>query len=165
MNYMDVRPESCGLSKSVEFRSVSPKAWEREPSLACMTVTACTKRRQGGGRGVRVNPESYIVEGADTVAHGRRQYLPLNCLSGRTFREQGLTSRHQGEPWNRRGPTATTGTIVAVRQRGKTGAALREGSLGVGLSPSSEESCKGWRHARAVGAKGRAEQGTLWRER
>lgn len=165
MNNVGVRPESCGLSKSVEIRCINPMAWEWEPSLACVTVTACTKRRQGGGRGVRIHPESYIIEGADTVAHGRRQYLPLNSLSGRTFREQGLTSRHQGEPWNRRGPTATTGTIVAVRRRGKTGAALREWPLGVGLSHSSEESCKGCRYARAAGAKGRAEQGTLWRER
>jgi len=54
---------------------------------------------------------------------------------------------------------------VAVRRRGKTEAALRERPLGVGLSHSSEESCEGCRNARVVGAKGRAEQGTLWRER
>jgi len=54
---------------------------------------------------------------------------------------------------------------VAVRQQGKTGAAIRERSLGVGLSHSSEETCKGQKEVRAGGAKGRAEQGTFWRER
>jgi hypothetical protein len=114
---------------------------------------------------MRVNPESYIVEGADTVAQGRRQYLPLNCLCGRTFREQGLRSRLQGEPWNRRGPMTTTKGVAIVLQ-GKTGAALRERSLGVGLSHSSEEPCEGWIDAiPSGGAKGRAEQGTLRGER
>jgi len=114
---------------------------------------------------MRINPESYIVEGADTVAQGRRQYLPLNCLCGRTFREQRLISRLQGKPWNRRGP-ATTTKGVAVVLRGKTGAALWERSLGVGLSHSSEETCGGWIDANpAGGAKGRAEQGTLRGER
>lgn len=112
---------------------------------------------------MRVNPESYIVEGADTVAYGRRQNRPPNCLCGRTFREQRLTSRLQGEPWNRRGPTSTTG--VAVRLQGETGAAVWERALGVGLSHSSEEACEGMMKVKADGAKGRAEQGTFWRER
>jgi hypothetical protein len=128
-----------------------------------MPVTAFMKRRQGGGRGVRENPESYIVGGADTVAHGRRQNLPLSCLCGRTFREQRLTSRLQGEPWNRRDPASTA--TGAVRLQGKTGAALWERALGVGLSHSSKETCKGTVKVRAGGAKGRAEQGTFRRER
>jgi hypothetical protein len=126
-------------------------------------VTAFMKRRQEGGRGVRVNPENYIIEGADTDAHGRRQNLSLDSLCGRTFREQGLTSRLQGEPRNRRGPTSTT--QVAVRLQGKTGAALWKRALGVGLSHSSEEACEGRKKVRVGGAKGRAEQGAFWRER
>jgi len=54
---------------------------------------------------------------------------------------------------------------VAAMRQGKTGEAMRERLLGVGLSHSSEENCKGSSYARAVGAKGRAEQGTFWRER
>lgn len=54
---------------------------------------------------------------------------------------------------------------VAVRRRGKTEAALRERTLGVGLSHSSEETCEGLNQVRAGGAKGRAEQGAFWRER
>lgn len=158
-----MRPEAVSCSKSVQIRSINPRAWRWEPSLAWMLVTVFMKRRQGGGRGVRANPESYIVEGADTVSHGRRQHLPLNCLCGRTFREQRLASRVQGEPRNRRGPTLTVRT--AVRRRGKTEAALRERALGVGLSHSSEETCEGLNQVRAGGAKGRAEQGAFRRER
>jgi hypothetical protein len=54
---------------------------------------------------------------------------------------------------------------VAIVLQGKTGAALRERSLGVGLSHSSEEPCEGLNQVRAGGAKGRAEQGTLRGER
>ena len=39
-----------------------------------MSVMAGAKRRQEGVRGVRVNPEIYIVEGADGFARVRRQY-------------------------------------------------------------------------------------------
>jgi len=120
------------------------------------------KRRQGGGRGVRVNPESCIVEGADPVAHGRRQNQPLSRLCGKTFREQGLTSRLQGEPRNRRGPTSTS---MAVVRQGKTKASQWKRALGVGLSHSNEETCEGSEQVRAGGAKGRAEQGTFRRER
>jgi hypothetical protein len=161
-----VCPESCGYSESVQIRSINPRAWGWEPSLACITVMACMKRRQEGERGVRVSPESYIVEGADIVAHNRRQHLPQKCLSGRTFREQRLTSRLQGKATEQERPNCNHRAVtVGVGSQGKTGAVSCKRSLGVGLSHSSEEICEGLKQVRADGAKGRAEQGTFRRER
>jgi hypothetical protein len=51
---------------------------------------------------------------------------------------------------------------VAVKLQGKTGVASWKRALGVGLSHSSERACEGSEKAEA---KGRAEQGTFWRER
>ena len=141
---MGVRPESCGYSESVQIRCINPKAWEWELSLACMTVMACMKRRQGGERGVRVSPESYIVEGADIVAHNRRQHLPQKCLSGRTFREQGLTPSHQGKAMEQERPNGNHKTVtVGVEPQGKTGVVSYKRPLGVGPSHSSDEPYEG----------------------
>jgi hypothetical protein len=166
VNNLGVRPGSCGYSESVQIRSINPRAWEWELSLACMTVMTCMKRRQGGVRGVRVSPESYIVEGADIVTHNRRQHLPQKCLSGRTFREQRLTSSLQGKATEQERPNGNHRTVtVDVGLRGKTGAVSYKRPLGVGLSHSSDEPYEGYEKFQVRGAKGRAEQGTLRGER
>jgi hypothetical protein len=131
-----------------------------------MTVMACMKRRQEGERGVRVSPESYIVEGADIVAHNRRQHLPQKCLRGRTFREQGLTSSLRGKAMEQERPNGNHKALtVGVGPRGKTGAVSCKRPLGVGLSHNSDEPYEGDKWSRVRGAKGRAEQGTLRGER
>jgi hypothetical protein len=166
MNNLGVCPESCGYSESVQIRSINPRAWEWELSLACMAVMSRMKRRQGGKRGVRVSPESYIVEGADIVAHNRRQHLPRESLSGRTFREQWLTSRLRGKTMEQERPNGNhRAAIVGVEMRRKTGAVSCKRSLGVGLSHSSDEPCEEGANLRVSEAKGRAEQGTQRRER
>ena len=74
MNNSGVRPESCELSELVKGRSTNPKAWEWQPSLACVSAMAGAKRRQEEERGVRVNPEIYNVEDADVFTRVSRQY-------------------------------------------------------------------------------------------
>jgi len=74
MNNPGVRPESCEQSKLVRGQPTTPKAWEWQPSLACVSVMAGAKRRQEEERGVRVNPEIYNVEGADDFIRVRRQH-------------------------------------------------------------------------------------------
>jgi len=56
---------------------VNPKAWEQEPTLACFLVRESAKRREEGERGVRVNPENYIVEDVEGYAWTRRQHLTM----------------------------------------------------------------------------------------
>ena len=74
MNYSGVRPESCEQSELVRVQPTNPKAWGWQPSLACVTVMSGAKRRQGRERGVRVNPEINITEGADGFVRVRRQH-------------------------------------------------------------------------------------------
>jgi len=57
-----VRLKSCGLSELVRGQYINPKAWG-------VSVMMSSKRRYEGVRGVRVIPETTVVEGADaTVA-------------------------------------------------------------------------------------------------
>lgn len=115
---------------------------------------------------MRVSPESYIVEGADIVTHNRRQHLPQECLSGGTFREQGLTSSLRGKAMEQERPNGNHRTAtVGVGLQGKTGAVSYKRPLGVGLSHSSDEPYEGDKQPWVRGAKGRAEQGTQRRER
>jgi hypothetical protein len=114
---------------------------------------------------VRVIPETYFVEGADTCAYSRRQHWlqkePMQTGLPGTFAhiESSGTATEQERPRvNRRMVTA------GVARRGRTGAMLCQGALGVGLSHSSGEACEGVLR-RVGGAKGRAEQGTRRRER
>ena len=74
MNNSGVRPESCENSELVKGRPTNPKAWEWQPSLACVLVMAGAKRRQEEERGVRLNPEINNVEGADGFIRVRRRY-------------------------------------------------------------------------------------------
>ena len=74
VNNPGVRPASCKLSELVKDQSTNPKAWEWQPSFACVSVMAGAKRKQEEERGVRVNPEIYTVEGADVFTRDSRQY-------------------------------------------------------------------------------------------
>jgi hypothetical protein len=161
-----VRPESCELSELVRGQPANPKAWEWQPSLACVSVMAGAKRRQGRARGVRVNPESYIVEGADGFIRVRRQHpvqkTPMHgSLPGARARIETLRILTEQERpiVNRRMVTAGAG------MQGKTGAYRCKRAVGVGLSHSSEETGEGGVASRTGGAKGRAVQGTRRRER
>ena len=124
-----------------------------------------SKRRQEGVRGVRVIPETYSNEGADTNAWSRRQHrlqkMPMRSgLPGTFAHVEALgTAMEQERPRdNRRMVTA------GAAKRGGTEAMLCQWLLGVGLSHSSIEACEGGSR-RVGGAKGRAEQGTRRRER
>lgn len=122
------------------------------------------KRRQEEERGMRVNPEMICVEGAEDFTQVCRQYPTLleprrGSLPGAWAHIE--TSRRVTEQerpnCNRRECYPGTET------QGKTEASRCERQLGVGFSHSSEEEAKA--KSRAVGAKGRTEQGTCWRER
>ena len=105
---------------------------------------AGAKRRQGRERGVRVNPEINIVEGADDFARVRRQHpvrkTPMHGdLPGAKAHIETLRKLTEQERpiVNRRMVTAGVGT------RGKTGAYRCQRTMGVGLSHSSEETGEG----------------------
>ena len=122
------------------------------------------KRRQEEERGMRINPEIIDVEGAEDCAQVCRQHptsreprrwsLPgarAHIEESRKLTEQ---ERSKGKP----------GRVVrGFGAQGKTEALQSEWHLEVGFSHSSEEAAK--TSGRAVGAKGRTEQGTCWRER
>jgi len=123
------------------------------------------KRRQEEDRGMRVNPEMFDIEDADDFTQVRRQYpasreprrgsLPgawAHIEKSRKFTEQ---ERSKSKPGR--------GFVRGFGAQGKTEALRSEWHLEVGFSHSSEEEAKTIR--RAVGAKGRTEQGTCWRER
>ena len=114
---------------------------------------------------MRVIPETYTVEGADTYACSRRQHglqkVPMQF---------GLP----GPPAHIESPRATTEqerprdnrclVAAGVMGQGKNQAASCQWSLGVGPSHSSDEAREG-PYGRVGGAKGKAEQGTRRRER
>ena len=113
---------------------------------------------------MRLNPEIIDVEDAEDCTQVRRQHpmsreprhgsLPgawAHIEKSRKLTEQ---ERSKSKP----------GRIVwGFEAQGKTGALRSKRLLEVGFSHSSEEAAK--TNSRAVGAKGRTEQGTRWRER
>ena len=124
----------------------------------------CSKRRQEEVRGVRVIPETYLFEGADTSPTVAGNTICRNCLCREDLPgtvahiESSGTATEQERPrGNRRMVTA------GAAKRGRTIAMLCEWSLGVGPSHSSVEAGEG-PLGRVGGAKGKAEQGTRRRE-
>ena len=112
---------------------------------------------------MRVIPETYTKEGADTHAWSRRRHrlqpMPMQLgLPGTSahIESPGRTMEQERPRVNHRMVT------VGVVRRGRTEASPCEWSLGVGLSHSSEEASEGG--SRVGGAKGRAGQGTRRRE-
>ena len=113
---------------------------------------------------MRVIPETYLFEGADTFAYGRRRHrlqkMPMQLgLPGRLahIESPGTTTEQERPRGNHRMVT------VGAAMRGRTEALLCQWSLGVGPSHSSYEAREGV-SGRVGGAKGKAEQGTRRRE-
>ena len=116
---------------------------------------------------MRVNPETYTVEGAESLAWARRQHL-----SSKVPRWQGLP----GAWAHIEAPGGVDGTGEAhwkpcawsARALGCKGRPKRPGVKGqwesdpliVAVKPAKEAAGR-----RVGGAKGRAEQGAWWRER
>lgn len=124
---------------------------------------AGVKRRQEEERGMMLNPDKFIVEGAEGFARISRQHVYAKCLSvnglpGSWDRIE--TSRKHAEQerpnWNR---TVSGGTL-----QGTTEAAYCQCQLGVGSAHSSDEAWK-VSNNRHGGAKGLTEQGTRGGER
>ena len=114
---------------------------------------------------MRVIPETYFFEGADVQTYERRQYrlpkVPMQSgLPGTLahIESPGTTTEQERPRSNRR--------LVAAgaAMQGTTEAVPCQWLLGVGLSHSSDEAGEGVSR-RVGGAKGKAEQGTRWRER
>lgn len=113
---------------------------------------------------MRINPEISRIEGAEdsprvckqnpTSREPRRGSLPgawAHIETSRRVREQ---ERPKSNRWK---------TEPGDETQGETEASRCKRPLGVGFSHSSEEEAKA--ESRAVGAKGRTEQGTRGRER
>lgn len=125
-----------------------------------------TKRRQERERGVKVNPESYTVEGADDCARVRRQYSVQKMPKHRSLPGAKVHIETLRRLTEQERPTVNRRKVTAgVGKQGKTGANQCQGAVGVGLSHSSDEVGEGGAESRVGGAKGRAVQGTRRSER
>ena len=111
---------------------------------------------------MRVNPEIYIVEGADGLAWVRRQHCAAKGLIRAGLPGAWARIETSGNRTEQERPSEDH-MEVGGGLRGRTGAGSREAWLGVGLSHSSDEAGEG--ASRAGGAKGRAEQGSRRGER
>jgi len=115
---------------------------------------------------VRLNPEIYIVEGADGLAWARRQHSCAKTPTARSLPGAWAHIETPGKLTEQERPTGNRAMVGAdARLRGKTEAIECQSPVGVGPSHSSDEACEGSSSGRAGGAKGRAEQGIRWRER
>ena len=113
---------------------------------------------------MRLNPEIIDVEGAEDFAQVCRQHPTSweprrGSLPGAWAHIE--TSRRVTEQERPKGNRS--GICPGDETQGMTEAPRCERLLGVGFSHSSEEAAK--TNSRAVGAKGRTEQGTRWGER
>jgi len=122
------------------------------------------KRRQEEERGMRINPEIFGIEGAEDFTQVCRQHPTFQQPRRRSHPGAWAhieTSRRVTEQERPKGNRS--GTCPGDETQGRTEASRCERLLGVGFSHSSEEAAKA--NSRAVGAKGRTEQGTGRRER
>ena len=124
---------------------------------------AGSKRRQEEERGMMVNPDKFIVEGAEGFARIRRQHDYVKCLSviglpgsWDHIETSGKHAEQERPNWNRR---VSGGTL-----QGTTEAAYCKNQLGVGSAYSSDEA---WKVSlnRHGGAKELTGQGTRGGER
>jgi hypothetical protein len=114
---------------------------------------------------VGVNPETLVVEAADGLTRASRQYLACEPPSRRGLPGAWAHVESSWEATERERPAGNREVVAGAWRRGKTGAAGRQWSAGVGPSHSSDEACEGSASGRAGGAKGRAGQGSRRRER
>jgi hypothetical protein len=119
-------PESCLCPELVKCQPANPRAWEQEPSLACRSVMACVKRRQGGARRVRETPKLLSSKVPMTSPGSAGNTCRRGCLSGGTFRGMGSHRVSRG----------TGGTREAHRQpcTGRHGRWGARGDPGVEIS-------------------------------
>jgi hypothetical protein len=144
MNNPGVRPASCVQSKPVKVRPGNPKAWDRQPSLACVSVMAGAKRRQEGIRGVKVNPEIYIVEDADGSARVRRPHRPLKGLRRKGLPGAKAHIENPGKHTEQERPNGNRAKVDAgAKNQGTTEGSWCQWPLGVGPFHSSNEACEG----------------------
>lgn len=125
---------------------------------------AGSKRRQEEERGMRVNPDNIVIEGADGFARIRRQHgcdtslitagLPGSWAQTETSGKQAEQERPNGNHRDAGGPS-----------REKIGGRVCESRLGVGSAHSSDEAWKAALSGRHSGAKGLTGQGTRGSER
>ena len=123
-----------------------------------------SKRRQEEERGLRLNPDNIVVEGADGSARTRRQHccdISLNTAGLPGSWAQIETSRKHAEQERPNGNHREVGGSVRERIGGPVG----KSSLGVGSAHSSDEAWKAAVSGRHSGAKGLTGQGTRGRER
>lgn len=125
---------------------------------------AGSKRRQEEERGMRLNPDNIIVEGADGFARTRRQHccdtslitvgLPGSWAQIETSRKDAEQERPNGNHREVGGPS-----------REKIEGKDCKSQLGVGSAHSSDETWKAACSGRHGGAKGLTGQGTRGSER
>ena len=155
---------SCPVPELVKGQPANPKAWEQEPTLACTFVRMGAKRREEGERGVRVNPENYNVEDVESYVWTRRQHLPLETPRWESLPGAWACIETLGERMEQERPIGNRRKVaVDAGDEGKPESAGVKGRwesdpLIVVRKPVKEI-------IRMGGAKGRAEQGTWWRER
>ena len=108
---------------------------------------------------MRVNPETYIVEGAEGNALTRRPHLPSEPPN-----RQGLPGAraHIETPRERTEQERPIGNRekAGAGERGETGATWSKGPVGVGLSHSSEEPGEGGRKPTSGGSEGESRAGS-----
>jgi len=142
---------------------LSNPAGREQPSLACVAVMACVKRRQEEERGMMKTPKistSKVLmvspESASSIVRSNslsRTSLPGSWVHIET---SGKHAEQERPNWNRREPGGV--------RRGTTEAARCQSRLGVGLAHSSVEAWK-VSNNRHSGAKGLTGQGTRGGER
>ena len=125
---------------------------------------AGSKRRQEEERGMRVNPDNIVIEGADGSARIRRQHccgISLSTAGLPGSWAQIETSGKQAEQERPNGNHRDAGRS----SREKIGGKNCKGPLGVGSAHSSDEAWKAAFGGRHGGAKGLTGQGTRGGER
>ena len=141
----------------------NPKAWEQEPTLACAFAKMGTKRREEGERGVRVNPENYIVEDVEGYAWTRRQHLPSKVPRWESLPGAKAHIETPGERMEQERPIGNREVGADAGDKGRPESTGVKGRWESDLLIVVRKPVKG--ETRMGGAKGRAEQGTRGRER
>lgn len=125
---------------------------------------AGSKRRQEEERGMRVNPDNIVIEGADGFARIRRQHCCAISLITAGLPGSWAQIETSGKQVEQERPNGNH-KEAGGSSREKIGGKICKGLLGVGSAHSSDEAWKAALSSRHSGAKGLTEQGTRGRER
>jgi len=123
----------------------------------------CTKRREEGERGVRVNPETYIVGDVEGYTWTRRQHLPSKEPRWESLPGAWAHIETLGERMEQERPIGNRRVEVDAGDKGKPETTGVKGRWESDPLIVVKKPVKGI--TRTGGAKGRAEQGTRWGER